>query len=453
MEGNGSNLKEKPARSGVGMKAGIVIVLVLAVGTALYMKGQKAASVTPESAAGDAKPAVAKAGVPATAQSADAGTKAALPRLVDLGAGKCIPCKMMAPILEELKKTYAGKLDVVFIDVWEKPDEAKKYNINLIPTQIFYDASGKERFRHEGFFSKEDILAKWKELGVDLGASLPATPSFSHLEPAQPDTRGKETVCYMCDGDVNPKTRTVMKTEKGDVVFCSPHCYFITYSSLIDPKNSHENVSVTDWTSWTLLPATSAKYVYGMDEKNRPVIKAFADKNEAIAGQQANGGNIIDLAALQEKEMAARCGFCDRAVYPVDACAVKVGGLNTWGCCAMCALGVAARMQKDIEVAAKDALTGESIRVKTYNGNVSELEPKTAVAWAGTKKDAEGKLVSTGCFKQAFFVNEDNLKKWVEAHPAATGRMISINQALAEKMKLTPEQISKACKIGECAPR
>jgi hypothetical protein len=84
---------------------------------------------------------------------------------------------------------------------------------------------------------------------------------------------------------------------------------------------------------------------------------------------------------------------------------------------------------------------------------VSELEPKTAVAWAGTKKDAEGNLVSTGCFKQAFFVNENNLKKWVEAHPSAAGRMISINQALAEKMKLTPEQISKACKIGECAPR
>ena len=151
--------------------------------------------------------------------------------------------------------------------------------------------------------------------------------------------------------------------------------------------------------------------------------------------------------------MAARCGFCDRVVYPTDACAVKVEGLSTWGCCTMCALGVAARMQKDIEVAAKDALTGEAIQVKTAGGKVSVLEPKTAVAWAGTKKDAQGKLVSTGCFKQAFFVNEDNLKKWVDAHPTATGRMIPINQALSEKMKLTPEQIGKACKIGECAPK
>ena len=91
-----------------------------------------------------------------------------LPRLVDLGAGKCIPCKKMAPILEELKEEYAGSLEVVFIDVWQDPSAGQKYGIESIPTQIFYDRSGKELFRHEGFFAKEDILAKWKELGVDI---------------------------------------------------------------------------------------------------------------------------------------------------------------------------------------------------------------------------------------------------------------------------------------------
>jgi thioredoxin 1 len=94
-----------------------------------------------------------------------------LPRLVDLGADKCIPCKMMAPILEELKTTYNGKLQVDFIDVWKNPGEAPKYKISVIPTQIFYDSSGKELFRHEGFFAKEDIIAKWKEFGVDLGGT------------------------------------------------------------------------------------------------------------------------------------------------------------------------------------------------------------------------------------------------------------------------------------------
>jgi thioredoxin 1 len=92
----------------------------------------------------------------------------ALPRLVDLGAGTCIPCKMMAPILEELKTEYAGQLNVEFLDVRQDPNVVSEYYIRVIPTQIFYDASGQERFRHEGFMSKQDILAKWKELGVDL---------------------------------------------------------------------------------------------------------------------------------------------------------------------------------------------------------------------------------------------------------------------------------------------
>jgi thioredoxin 1 len=99
---------------------------------------------------------------------ADAGSRAGLPRLVDLGAGKCIPCKKMAPILEDLKKEYAGRMEVEFIDVWKNPDAGKAYGVEMIPTQIFYDASGKELDRHTGFFGRKDILAKWKELGVNL---------------------------------------------------------------------------------------------------------------------------------------------------------------------------------------------------------------------------------------------------------------------------------------------
>jgi thioredoxin 1 len=90
------------------------------------------------------------------------------PLLVDLGATKCIPCKKMAPILEELKEKYAGSLEVVFIDVWENNQAGKNFGIESIPTQIFYDAEGKELFRHVGFISKEDILDKWKEFGVNL---------------------------------------------------------------------------------------------------------------------------------------------------------------------------------------------------------------------------------------------------------------------------------------------
>ena len=91
-----------------------------------------------------------------------------LPVLIDLGAGKCIPCKLMAPILEQLKNDYAGSLKVQVFDIEENPDLINKYRVRVIPTQIFYDASGRELFRHEGFYSREDILAKWRELGVEL---------------------------------------------------------------------------------------------------------------------------------------------------------------------------------------------------------------------------------------------------------------------------------------------
>jgi len=94
--------------------------------------------------------------------------KVAIPRLVDLGADKCIPCRMMTPILAELAKEYAGQLDVRFIDVWKNREEGESYGIRVIPTQIFFGADSKELFRHEGFFAKKDILAKWKELGVEL---------------------------------------------------------------------------------------------------------------------------------------------------------------------------------------------------------------------------------------------------------------------------------------------
>ncbi|MEW6356425.1 MAG: thioredoxin family protein [Planctomycetota bacterium] len=103
---------------------------------------------------------------PAEEKATESGKK--LPKVIDLGAGKCIPCKKMAPILESLKEELKGKADVVFIDVWQNPGEGEKYKIDMIPTQIFFDAEGKEVFRHVGFFSREEILAQFKKMGVDV---------------------------------------------------------------------------------------------------------------------------------------------------------------------------------------------------------------------------------------------------------------------------------------------
>ena len=143
--------------SGTGKKTAILIGLLVALGVTFYFKSFR----SPKQDLGRGPSTLAS-----TAKVHGDTAKIPLPRLVELGADRCIPCKMMAPILEELRKEYAGTLQLESIDVWKDPDAAKRYRIRIIPTQIFYDASGKELFRHVGFFSKEDILAKWKELGV-----------------------------------------------------------------------------------------------------------------------------------------------------------------------------------------------------------------------------------------------------------------------------------------------
>lgn len=91
-----------------------------------------------------------------------------LPRLVDLGASKCIPCKMMKPILEDLSDKYKGKLKVEFIDVWKDNTAIQKYKIQSIPTQIFYDTKGKEFDRHAGYLPEKEILLKFKSHGIKL---------------------------------------------------------------------------------------------------------------------------------------------------------------------------------------------------------------------------------------------------------------------------------------------
>ncbi|OQX09994.1 MAG: thiol reductase thioredoxin [Desulfobacteraceae bacterium IS3] len=86
--------------------------------------------------------------------------------MVDIGAKKCIPCKMMAPIMAELEKEYKDRAAILFIDVWENPNEGRKFGIQTIPTQIFYDKAGKEVWRHVGFLDKKAIVAMLEKLGV-----------------------------------------------------------------------------------------------------------------------------------------------------------------------------------------------------------------------------------------------------------------------------------------------
>ena len=86
--------------------------------------------------------------------------------MIDLGAKKCIPCKMMAPIMEKMEKVYKEKAAIVFIDVWEHREQASRFKIRAIPTQIFYDKDSKEVYRHVGFMSEKEINRQLKKMAV-----------------------------------------------------------------------------------------------------------------------------------------------------------------------------------------------------------------------------------------------------------------------------------------------
>ena len=153
-------------------KAAVVIGLIILVGLVFALKR-----------GGDST------GPGTASRSGNASTGAVsgdLPRLIEIGSVTCVPCKMMKPILDQLRQEYAGRLQVDFIDVKVNREAAAKFKIRVIPTQVFLSADGKELFRHEGFFPKEEILAKWKEVGIDLNSPTQEQAP----EPPQTESKG-----------------------------------------------------------------------------------------------------------------------------------------------------------------------------------------------------------------------------------------------------------------------
>ena len=87
--------------------------------------------------------------------------------MIDLGATECIPCKLMAPIMAKMEKQYDGKAVIVFIDVWKHKEQARRFGIRAIPTQIFFNENGREVYRHVGFMSEKAIVNQLKKMGIE----------------------------------------------------------------------------------------------------------------------------------------------------------------------------------------------------------------------------------------------------------------------------------------------
>lgn len=108
-----------------------------------------------------------------------------MPKMIDFGSKECKACKAMEPVLEALMKNHADKFITEFVDVWVPANGAlaKSHGVSSIPTQVFFGADGKEIFRHTGFISEEQVLAKWQELGVTFESVESSTePTESAVE-------------------------------------------------------------------------------------------------------------------------------------------------------------------------------------------------------------------------------------------------------------------------------
>ena len=89
---------------------------------------------------------------------------------VELGSVRCIPCKQMQPVMKAIEEKYGMQIRVVFHDVWTDDGRpyANQYKIQLIPTQVFLDAKGKEIFRHEGFYPEAEIDKLLQKHGLKI---------------------------------------------------------------------------------------------------------------------------------------------------------------------------------------------------------------------------------------------------------------------------------------------
>lgn len=99
-----------------------------------------------------------------------------VPILLEFGRGWCIPCKYMKPILDEMAQAYSGKAIVTTVDMDANKDLVRSFSIRMMPTQVFLTPDGKEFFRNEGTFEREQIAQVFEKMGVGAPGRQGAAP-------------------------------------------------------------------------------------------------------------------------------------------------------------------------------------------------------------------------------------------------------------------------------------
>lgn len=191
------NVRERK-RMGLWVKILVPIVIVLAVAGIFIFKNLENGKGTADNQAEAKKSTESTEGIDYSSSEFDLDATEdfdleeilsyGLPVIIDFGSDSCIPCKEMAPTLEELNEELRGKVIVKFVDVWKNGGAASGIPFKMIPTQFFFDKDGKPYVpseedspfimyghsetgehlftAHEGAMGKEDILAVFGEMGV-----------------------------------------------------------------------------------------------------------------------------------------------------------------------------------------------------------------------------------------------------------------------------------------------
>lgn len=87
---------------------------------------------------------------------------------IEIGSTHCIPCKQMKPILKSIENKYKSQIKVIFYDINKDKDVVKKYNVKLIPTQVFLNEKGEEIHRHQGFYPEKEIDKFLQKQGLKI---------------------------------------------------------------------------------------------------------------------------------------------------------------------------------------------------------------------------------------------------------------------------------------------
>ena len=89
------------------------------------------------------------------------------PVLLEIGSASCVYCRKMLPVLVGLSDMQDKNFTIAMVSLDQNPAAQQLYRIEAIPTQIFYDGQGNELYRNVGFLSREEILSRWLQLGID----------------------------------------------------------------------------------------------------------------------------------------------------------------------------------------------------------------------------------------------------------------------------------------------